>query len=70
MVPHDTPPRGTVEAVIKDEKKKTLASRQCGKFVSELRSTTFCMARAIAVSLQVMQGTKKIRCVCQTQKTN
>ena len=24
MVPHDTPPRGTVEAVIKEEKKKNL----------------------------------------------
>ena len=52
------------------KKRKELASRQCVKFVSELRSTTFFMARAFAASLQVMRGTKKIRCVCKTQKTS
>ena len=37
MVAHDTPPRGTVLGCrYKDEKKKTLASMQSEKFVSEL----------------------------------
>ena len=40
MVPHDTPPHGTVEAVIKEEKKRILLLRAShimrGKFVSEL----------------------------------
>ena len=30
MVPHDTPPRGTVEAVIKEEKKRNLLLGNAG----------------------------------------